>query len=80
MAISLQTATRAFQRGLSMGIQGIFRGELVVDPCEEGMIEIVQNLIELAEEGNLDKEILRQDVGIIVGFAATHPTLFIRQS
>ena len=75
-----QTATRptteAFQRGMSWGKQGIFRGNLHVEPSEEGVVEIIQNLVEFAQEGHLTNEQLRQDVGIVVGFVVTHPHVF----
>ena len=32
--------TEAFQRGLSWGMQGIFRGKLYVEQSEEGVVEI----------------------------------------
>jgi hypothetical protein len=70
--------TQAFQRGLSWGVRGIFRGNLCVDHSEEGIVEIIQNLIDFALEGNLTEELLRQDVGIVVGYANAHPEEFIR--
>jgi hypothetical protein len=48
---------------------GIFRGNLCVDHSEEGIVEIIQNLIDFALEGNLTEELLCQDVGIVVGYA-----------
>lgn len=73
-AVNLTTA--AFQRGLTMGKAGIFRGRLPVEPSEEGIVEIIQNLIDFALEGHLTEELLRQDVGIVVGFVLSHPEVF----
>ena len=56
--------------------RGIFRGNLCVEQSEEGIVEIIQNLIDFALEGNLTEELLRQDAGIIIGFAVSHPELF----
>lgn len=66
----------AFQRGLTMGKAGIFRGKLPVEPSEEGIVEIVQNLVDFALEGHLTEELLCQDTGIIVGFVLSHPEVF----
>jgi hypothetical protein len=49
---------------------------LCVEPSEEGMIEIIQKLIDFALEDNLTVELLRQDTGIIVGFVLSHPEDF----
>jgi len=61
---------------LSWGKQGIFRGNLCVEPTEEGIVEIIQNLIDFALEGHLTEELLRQDAGIVVGFVLDHPDVF----
>jgi hypothetical protein len=74
MQATLQT--EAFRRGISWGKHGIFRGKLCIDPTEEGVVEIIRNLIEFAIEGHLTEEQLRQDVGIIVGFVSQHPSMF----
>ena len=70
--------TEAFQRGLSWGMQGIFRGKLYVEQSEEGVVEIIQNLVDFALEGHLTEEQLRQDVGIVVGFVLAYPDVFAR--
>lgn len=49
-------------------MQGIFRGKLYVERSEEGVVEVIQNLIDFALEGHLTEEQLRQDAGIVVGF------------
>ena len=76
MQQAVNRTTEAFQRGLAMGKQGIFRGKLPVEPSEEGMVEIIQNLIDFALEGHLTPEQLHQDVGIVIGFIIRNPTLF----
>lgn len=76
MQQAVNQTTAAFQRGLTMGEAGIFRGRLPVEPSEEGIVEIIQNLIDFALEGHLTEELLRQDVGIIVGFVLNHPEVF----
>jgi len=50
---------------------------LCVEPSEEGIVEIIQNLIDFALDGNLKEELHRQDVGIVVGFVLAHPEVFI---
>lgn len=74
--IATRQTTEAFQRGIEWGKRGIFRGNLCVDPSEEGIVEIIRNLVEFAIEGYLTEEQLRQDAGIIVGFVLTHPSVF----
>ncbi len=76
MTTTPRTTTQAFRRGMSWGRMGIFRGNLCVEQSEEGIVEIIQNLIDFALEGNLAEELLRQDVGIVVGFVLSHPELF----
>lgn len=71
-----QVTTQSFERGMSWGRNGIFRGNLCVEQSEEGIIEIIQNLIEFALEGHLTEEQLRQDAGIVVGFVFGHPEVF----
>ena len=70
--MATQVTTQAFRRGMSWGRRGIFRGNLCVEQSEDGIVEIIQNLL----EGNLTEELLRQDVGIVVGFALDHPGVF----
>jgi hypothetical protein len=76
MTTTPRTTTQAFKRGMSWGRKGIFRGNLCVEQSEEGIVEIIQNLIDFALEGNLTEELLRQDVGIVVGFVLNHPEVF----
>jgi hypothetical protein len=74
--MSTQVTTQAFRRGMSWGRQGIFRGNLCVEQSEEGIVEIIQNLIDFALEGHLTEELLRQDTSIVVGFVLDHPEVF----
>ncbi len=71
-----QVTTQHFKRGISWGRKGTFRGDLCVEQSEEGIIEIIQNLIDFALEDNLTEELLHQDVGIVVGFVLSHPDFF----
>jgi hypothetical protein len=66
----------AFAEGVSLGRQGIFRGDLGILPGEEGVIEIIRNLTEVAVEGELTEKLLYQDVGIVVGYVLAHPDQF----
>lgn len=61
---------------MSWGRKGIFRGNLCVEQSAEGIVEIIQNLIDFALEGNLTEELLRQDAAIVVGFVLDHPEVF----
>ncbi|HJT58856.1 MAG TPA: hypothetical protein VJ761_20270 [Ktedonobacteraceae bacterium] len=74
--MAAQVTTQGFRRGMSWGRKGIFRGNLCVEPSEEGIVEIIQNLIDFALEGCLTEEQVRQDVGIVVGFVLSHPEVF----
>ena len=73
-----QVTTQAFRRGMCWGIKGIFRGNLYVEQSEEDIVEIIQNLIDLVLEGHLTEELLRQDVGIVVGFVLNYPEVFLK--
>jgi len=61
---------------MSWGRKGIFCSNLCVEQSEEGIIEVIQNLIDFALEGNFTEELLRQDVGIVLGFVLSHPEVF----
>src|SRR5215469_8280340 len=56
MNARIQTSTPAFQRGLSWWKKGIFRGNVCVEQSEDGIVEIIQNLIDFALEGHLTEE------------------------
>lgn len=76
MQQAINRTTEAFQCGISWGKQGIFRGDLHIVQSEEGIVEIIQNLVDFAIEGHLTEEQLRQDTGIVVGFVLSHPHVF----
>ena len=76
MQQAVNQTTAAFQRGLLWGKAGIFRGNLHVEQSEEGIVEIIQNLVDFAIEGHLTEDQLRQDTGIVVGFVLSHPHVF----
>jgi hypothetical protein len=59
-------------------MRGIFRGNLYIEQLEEGVVEIIQNLVDFALEGHLTEEQLHQDVGIVVGFVLAYPGVFAR--
>lgn len=74
--MATQATTQAFRRGMSWEQKGSFRGNLCVAQSEEGIVEIIQNLIDFALEGHVTKDLLHQDVGIVVGFVLSHPEIF----
>ena len=74
--MTTQVTAQAFRCGMSWERKGIFRGNLCVEQSEEGIVEIIQNLIDFALEDNLTEELLRQDANIVVGFALDHPEVF----
>lgn len=45
-------------------------------PGEEGVVEVIRNLTEVAVEGELTEKLLYQDAGIIVGYVLAHPDVF----
>jgi hypothetical protein len=71
--IATQVATQPFERGMFWGRRGIFRGNLCVEQSEEGIVEIIQNLIDFALEGHLTEELLRQDVVLSLGLCLVTP-------
>ena len=76
MQQAVNQTTEAFQRGPALGKKGIFRGRLPIEQSEEGIVEIIQNLVDFAIEGHLTEDQLRQDTGIVVGFVLSHPHVF----
>ena len=74
--MATQVTTQVFRRGMSWGRNGIFRGNLCIELSEEGIVEIIQNLIDFALEGHLTEEQLQRDGGIVVGFVLSHPEVF----
>ncbi len=43
---------------------------------KQGIVEIIQKLVDFALEGHLTEKRLRQDVGIVIGFVLSHPGVF----
>lgn len=80
MSTATGTTTKAFERGLAMGKQGIFRGAIPISPTENELVGIIRNLIEFSLEGHLTEEQLRQDVGIVVGVVSSNPHVFCRSN
>lgn len=71
--MATQVTTRTFRRCMSWGRKGIFRGNLSVEQSEEGIVRIIQNLIDFALEGHHTEELLHQDAGILVGLYLITP-------
>lgn len=76
LSSATQSVTEAFAHGLAMGKAGYFRDRLAILTNEDGIVEIVQNLIYLALDKELTDKILHQDCGIIAGFCSAHPQYF----
>jgi hypothetical protein len=67
----LLIATPHFRHGYSLGVRYIYRGNIQLADTinEEDCVGIVMNLIELAlETGSLNEKLVRQDVGLLVGW------------
>jgi hypothetical protein len=71
-----QATIRGFSRGKPWVRKGIFRGNLCVEQTEASIIEIIQNLIDFALEGNRIQERLRQAAGLVVGFVLSRREVF----
>jgi hypothetical protein len=66
--VSKLTLTSTFRDGFTQGRQGFYRAIKVGNQVKEDVIvDIVRNLTEIAAEGWLSKDLLRRDVGILVG-------------
>jgi hypothetical protein len=62
------TQTTASRDGFTQGRQGFYRAIKIGNRVKEDIIvDIVRNLTEIAVEGWLSEELLRGDVGILVG-------------
>ena len=62
------TQTTAFRDGFIRGRQGFYRAACIGGQVKEDVIvDIVRNLTEIAVEGWLSEDLLRRDVGILVG-------------
>ena len=66
--LTVITHTPAFRDGFSLGRQGFYRAMKIDNQLKEDIIvDIVRNLTEIAVEGWLSEDLLRRDVGILVG-------------
>ncbi|HEX6478728.1 MAG TPA: hypothetical protein VF043_07775 [Ktedonobacteraceae bacterium] len=74
--IAVQTDTDEFERGFVAGLTNVWgpddrpRYDLVFPADEAGIVELVRNACELAEEGELTEEILRFSVGLVAGWVS----------
>jgi len=66
-AISVQMESRAFSIGFAAGCTGYMDGNqqhnIQGAPTEAGIVEIIRNLCEIAQEGWLTDELIRADAG-----------------
>jgi hypothetical protein len=60
----------AFKSGYEQGMQGILCGNIHLPDHlqEETAIALVRNLCEIAQEGWLKDDLMRRDVGVLVGW------------
>ena len=63
----ITTTTDSFRIGVQMGRDDVYRGRLGITLTEECIVGIVRNLVEIGQEGWLRDELIRRDVGVIVG-------------
>lgn len=70
-SIAVLVSTVDFHSGLVEGLTTSTSRFNIVEPVtEDGIVEIVRNLTELAQEGNLTETMLRRDCGLIAGWLA----------
>jgi len=68
-AIAVLIDTPEFNAGFVEGITGAQNGfHTEQPPTEDGIVEIIRNLTEIAVEGWLKEGLLRHDVGLIAGW------------
>jgi len=77
--MATQVTTQAFRRAMSWGRQGIFRGNLCVEQSEEGIVEIIQNLIDFALEGHLTEDCFVRMSVLLLGLCLVTPKFLNRQ-
>jgi hypothetical protein len=72
--LSLQIDTNSFHSGYIEGLtNGTRRFDLSDSPTEQGIYEIVSNLIEIAlEDGGINESWVRHDSGLIAGWLTRH--------
>ena len=74
--VTIITHTPAFRDGFSQGRQGFYRAIKINNQVKEDIIvDIVRNLTEIAVEGWLSEDLLRRDVGILVGLLTNGTSL-----
>lgn len=67
--LSANISTAEFSKGFVTGLTAATgRFGINMPVTEEGLVEIVRNLTELAVEGNLSESLLRADCGLIAGW------------
>ncbi len=71
-ALAVSIDTGAFHAGYVAGMTGVGencgRYNIACPPTEEGIVDIVRNLCEIAQEGWLSEKQLRHDAGLIAGW------------
>ncbi len=61
--------THQFRTGFVEGLTGqTTRFSIALPATEAGVVEIVRNMTELAQEGNLTENMLRRDCGLLAGW------------
>lgn len=66
--VTVITFTSAFRDRFTQGRQGFYRAIKVGNQVQEDVIvDIVRNLTEIVVEGWLSEDLLRRDIGILVG-------------
>ena len=74
--IAVQIETEQFSSGFVAGLTGIYspddkpQFDVLCAADENGVVGVIRNAVELAQEGNLTEEILRFSVGLVCGWMA----------
>ena len=74
--IAIQTETDQFQAGFVAGLTGIYspddrpQFDVTCVADETGIVGIIRNACELAQEGELTEDLLRFSVGLVAGWVA----------
>lgn len=71
-SIAVQIDSKAFHSGYVAGMTGVGencgRYNIACPPSEAGIVDIIRNLCEIAQEGWLSEKQLRHDTGLIAGW------------
>lgn len=71
-SIAVQMDSKAFHSGYVTGMTGVGencgRHNIACPPTEAGIVDIIRNLCEIAQEGWLSDALLRHDAGLIAGW------------